>query len=152
MLILLFILWFVLNGRVTLEVTLWGVGVTALIYFFLCKFTAFSVKKDIKFCRNFFLIIAYFAVLLKEIFMSNFNIVKVILKPKTTPVPEIVHIYIDIKSDFLKTMLANSITLTPGTITVNVEGNHFTVYSLDKSMIDGFENSTLVKLARKMEG
>ena len=49
-------------------------------------------------------------------------------------------------------MLANSITLTPGTITVDLEGNHFTVYSLDKSMIDGFENSTLVKLARKMEG
>ena len=152
MLILLFILWFVLNGRVTLEVTLWGVGVTALIYFFLCKFTAFSVKKDIKLCRNFFLIIAYFGVLLKEIFVSNFNIVKVILRPKMTPVPEIVHIYIDIKSDFLKTMLANSITLTPGTITVDLEGNHFTVYSLDKSMIDGFENSTLVKLARKMEG
>ena len=152
MLILLFILWFVLNGRITLEVTLWGVGVTALIYFFLCKFTAFSVKKDIKLCRNFFLIIAYFGVLLKEIFVSNFNIVKVILRPKMTPVPEIVHIYIDIKSDFLKTMLANSITLTPGTITVDLEGNHFTVYSLDKSMIDGFENSTLVKLARKMEG
>ena len=152
MLILLFILWFVLNGRVTLEVTLWGVGVTALIYFFLCKFTVFSVKKDIKLCRNFFLIIAYFGVLLKEIFVSNFNIIKVILKPKMTPVPEIVHIYIDIKSDFLKTMLANSITLTPGTITVDLEGNHFTVYSLDKSMIEGFENSTLVKLVRKMEG
>ena len=38
MLILLFILWFVLNGRITLEITLWGVFVVALIYFFLCEF------------------------------------------------------------------------------------------------------------------
>lgn len=152
MLILLFVLWFVLNGRVTLEVTLWGVFVVSLVYFFLCKLTNFSLKKDIKFCRKFLLIIAYFGVLLKEIFVSNINIVKVILKPKITPVPEIVHMHIDIKSDFIKTLLANSITLTPGTITVDLEGDHFTVYSLDKSMIDGFENSTLVKLARKIEG
>lgn len=152
MLILLFVLWFVLNGRITLEITLWGVFVVALIYFFLCKFTNFSLKKDKKFCRKFLLIIAYFGVLLKEIFVSNINIVKVILRPKKTPVPEIVHMYIDIKSDFIKTLLANSITLTPGTITVDLEGNHFVVYSLDRTMIDGFENSTLVKLARKIEG
>ena len=110
------------------------------------------MKKDKKFCRKFLLIIAYFGVLLKEIFVSNINIVKVILRPHKTPVPEIVHMYIDIKSDFIKPLLANSSTLTPGTITVDLEGDHFTVYSLDRTMIDGFENSTLVKLARKIEG
>ena len=82
MLILLFVLWFVLNGRITLEVTLWGVFVVAAVYFFLCKLTSFSLKKDMKFCRKFLLIIAYFGVLLKEIFVSNINIVKVILNPK----------------------------------------------------------------------
>ena len=152
MLILLFVLWFVLNGRITLEITLWGVFVVALIYFFLCKFTSFSMKKDKKFCRKFLLIIAYFGVLLKEIFVSNINIVKVILRPHKTPVPEIVHMYIDIKSDFIKTLLANSITLTPGTITIDLDENNYTVHALRFEYIDGIENSNLLKLLKKMEG
>ena len=152
MFIVLLIIWFVLNGRFTVEITLYGIGVSAAVYFVLCKLTNFSFKKDIKFCKNIGLIFAYFAVLLKEIFLSNANIVKVIFERKKTPTPEIVHLHLGIKSKFLNTLVANSITLTPGTITVDLEGDHFIVYCLDKTMIEGFENSTLVKLARKMEG
>lgn len=150
--IILLLIWFILNGRFTLEVTLWGVPVVALVYFFMCKFTHFNFQKDKKFCRNFFLIIAYFCVLMKEIFISNINIIKVIFGPKGKTKPEIVQIHIDIKSEFLRTLVANSITLTPGTISIDVEGDLFTVYSLKREMIDGFENSTLVRLAKKMEG
>lgn len=152
MFIVLLIIWFVLNGRFTVEITLYGIGVSAAVYFVLCKLTNFSFKKDIKFCKNIGLIFAYFAVLLKEIFLSNANIVKVIFERKKTPTPEIVHLHLGIKSKFLNTLVANSITLTPGTITVDLENDHFIVYCLDKTMIEGFENSTLVKLARKMEG
>ena len=35
---------------------------------------------------------------------------------------------------------------------VDVEDDLFTVYSLKREMIDGFENSTLVRLAKRMEG
>ena len=150
--IILLLIWFILNGRFTLEVALWGLGVSSFVYFFLCKFTHFSFQKDKKFCRNFFLLIAYFGVLLKEIFISNINVIKVIFGPKEKTAPEIVKIHIDIKSEFLRTLVANSITLTPGTISIDVEGNLFTVYSLKREMIDGFENSTLVKLAKRMEG
>jgi len=154
--IILYLIWFVLNGRFELsseflQIALFGLGVTAFAYLFLCKFTEFSVEKDKRFCRNIFLFIAYLGVLLKEIFMSNITIVKAILKPKDTSNPEIVHLHLGIKSKFINTLIANSITLTPGTITVDLEGDHFVVYSLRKDMIDGFENSTLVKLAKKME-
>ena len=152
MFIILLGIWFVLNGRFTVEITLYGIGVSAVVYFVLCKLTDFSFKKDIKFCKNILFILAYFGVLLKEIFLSNVNIVKVIFERKKTPTPEIVHLHLGIKSKFLNTLVANSITLTPGTITVDLENDHFIVYCLDKTMIEGFENSTLVKLARKMEG
>ena len=89
---------------------------------------------------------------MKEIFISNINVIKVIFGPKGKTKPEIVQIHIDIKSEFLRTLVANSITLTPGTISIDVEGDLFTVYSLKRDMIDGFENSTLVRLAKKMEG
>ena len=48
-------------------------------------------------------------------------------------------------------MLANSITLTPGTITVSVEGDKFLVHCLDKELAAGLEDSVFVELLEEME-
>ena len=156
MFIILYLLWFVLNGKFELssaflEIALFGLFVTGLVYFFLCKFTDFSFEKDKKFCRNFFLFVYYLAVLLKEIFASNFNVVKTILRKGDNSSPEIVRLNLGIKSKFVNTLIANSITLTPGTITVDLEGDVLVVYSLRRDMIDGFEDSKLVRIAKRME-
>ena len=58
---------------------------------------------------------------------------------------------VDIESEFLRFVLANSITLTPGTITVDVDDNHFCVHALDYTMAEDIENSVFVKLLVKME-
>ena len=55
------------------------------------------------------------------------------------------------KSDTSKFLLANAITLTPGTITVSVEGDRFTVHCLDKEMAEGIETSVFVQLLEKLE-
>ena len=57
----------------------------------------------------------------------------------------------DLKTRFGRFLLANSITLTPGTITVRVEENRFTVHCMSRDMIDGINDGALVKLIRKME-
>lgn len=151
MFIILLGIWFILNGRFTLEITLYGIVMCSVVYFFLCKLTDFSFEKDKKFCKKFLLIIVYLGVLLKEIFLSNINIVKIILSPKIDTKPEIVHLHLGIKSKFFNTLIANSITLTPGTITVDLIDDHFVVYCLNRDIIDGFENSSLVQLVRKLE-
>ena len=48
-------------------------------------------------------------------------------------------------------LLANSITLTPGTITVSVEDDRFCVHCLDKELAEGMEDSVFVKLLEEME-
>ena len=48
-------------------------------------------------------------------------------------------------------LLANSITLTPGTITVSVDGNRFTVHCLDKSLAVGLADSAFVKMLHEFE-
>ena len=48
-------------------------------------------------------------------------------------------------------IMANSITLTPGTITASVDGNTYTVHCLSREMIDGIESSTFVRLLQKLE-
>jgi len=47
--------------------------------------------------------------------------------------------------------LANSITLTPGTITVDLHDNHFLVHALDAAMVDGLDDGVFVQQLMKME-
>ena len=51
-----------------------------------------------------------------------------------------------------KVALANSITLTPGTITVSLEGSNLLVHALNKDIADGLEGSIFEKLLARMEG
>ncbi len=151
MFLLLFGLWLILNGRVTLEVCLFGVAISALIYLFMCRFMNYSLKKDLRLMRLGFLGIGYIFVLLKEIFISNFKVMGIILFKRIPITPSMTEVRVELKSEMAKTILANSITLTPGTITVKVEGDVYTVHCLSSELIEGIEDSTFVKLLKKME-
>ena len=65
--------------------------------------------------------------------------------------PVLAHFTVDLKTQTGKTLLANAITLTPGTITVNIDGNHFAVHCLDKSIAVGMDSSSFVKVITKLE-
>ena len=55
------------------------------------------------------------------------------------------------KADFGKAILANSITLTPGTITVHVRDDLFMVHCLDRELAEGLEDSEFEQRLEKME-
>ena len=57
----------------------------------------------------------------------------------------------DLKSAPARIMLANSITLTPGTITVSLTGDEYVVHCLDKSLAEGINSSIFVTLLRRLE-
>ena len=65
--------------------------------------------------------------------------------------PVLVKIHTNLKSEVARVMLANSITLTPGTITVSLRGQELLVHCLDKSLAEGMENSEFVKLLEALE-
>ena len=78
---------------------------------------------------NLFKIIAYFIFLIKEIYISGFStILKIITGDVHT---DIVTINTELKDDFKKSILANSITLTPGTVTLDLKGQELKVLWLD---------------------
>lgn len=151
MFFVLYGLWLILNGRITLEICLFGVALCALIYLFMCKFMDFSVRKDLRLMRNFGYAIAYFFVLLKEIFVSNFKVMAIVLFKRIPITPALTEVRVQLRSRITRTILANSITLTPGTITVKVEEDVFTVHCLSAELIEGIEDSHFVRLLRKME-
>ena len=57
----------------------------------------------------------------------------------------------NLKSDFTRMLLANSITLTPGTITVSMEDGEYTIHCLDTSLSEGLENSDFEKALMKLD-
>ena len=58
---------------------------------------------------------------------------------------------VTLKTELGRALLANSITLTPGTITVSLSENHYVVHCLDKKFGEGLDSSIFVRLIADME-
>lgn len=152
MYILLLLFWIILNGKITLEILAFGVVFAAAIFWFMCKFLDYSPRYELCVARNTIWILTYFVVLIIEIFKSAIAVYKRVYSRKIEIQPQMVFFDVDIESEFLRFVLANSITLTPGTITVDVDGKHFCVHALDYTLAEGIENSVFIKMLKIMEG
>lgn len=151
MLLLFFIVWVVFNGRLTLEIALFGVAVAGAVFAFVCKFMGYSLQKELRFYKKIPSFCQYLYYLVKEIIAANITVSRMILTRKEQMEPVIVHVHTDLKTETARMMLANSITLTPGTITVALTENDLLVHCLDKSLSQGMEDSVFVRLLHKME-
>ena len=68
--------------------------------------------------------------LLREIALANWQVLKVVLDPRMPIDPALIRFRTSLTTSVGRTTLANSITLTPGTITVEVSGEEFLVHAL----------------------
>ncbi|MFQ5588956.1 MAG: Na+/H+ antiporter subunit E [Nitrospiria bacterium] len=72
--------------------------------------------------------IRYLVVFLIEVVKANIDVVKIVLSPKLNMTPGIIAYKMDVTTDAGITLLANSITLTPGTLSVDVSEDKKTLY------------------------
>jgi multicomponent Na+:H+ antiporter subunit E len=80
--------------------------------------------------------IAYIPWLLYQIVSSNIHVALVALSKKKPIDPRIIRFKTKLESDISWVTLANSITLTPGTITMDIKDGEFFVHALDKKVAD----------------
>ena len=73
----------------------------------------------------------YFFVFIIALIKSNFDVARRVLSPKLDINPGIVVFKTKLKNDFAKMVLANSITLTPGTLTVDVIKDNYYIHWID---------------------
>ena len=149
MYLLLFFFWIILNGRLTAEIVILGLIFAALIYAFLWKFMGLTWEREKSFWKHFLWGVQYIAILLKEIAVANLVVLKIVLSPKKKVHPVIVGFDAPLKNHILQVILADSITLTPGTITVRLYEEKFEVHCLDESMAEGINDSIFVKMLKK---
>lgn len=151
MLLLFFLIWIIFNGRLTLEIAVFGAVISGLMLGFLCKFMDYSIRKEWLFYKKIPAFCRYIFLLVREIVKANLTVCRMIVTRKEIVEPVIVRVHADLKTETARVILANSITLTPGTITVSMTGQELLVHCLDKSLAEGMEDSDFVKLLQKME-
>ncbi len=125
--IILMFIWLALTLSFEKEELVVGFIVSIILSFALYKsyqkigFPKFSIKRII------FLFI-YILVLLKEIIIANIDVAYRIIHPKLPIKPGIVIIKTELKQDLAKMILANSITLTPGTFTLDINDDGLLIH------------------------
>lgn len=151
MFVLFFLIWIIFNGQFTLEIAAFGIVIAGAIYWFICKFLDYSPRNDIILGKRFFLLLHYVCVLVVEILKANGAVFRMIYSAKYEIEPAVVHFKTTLHSTFARVLLANSITLTPGTITVSLKDDEYVVHCLDKELALGIDSSIFVKLLERIE-
>lgn len=151
MYIFYFLVWVIFNGQITLEITVFGLVVAAAVYAFTCKFLDWSPSKDMVLIRKSGLLIQYTGLLIWEIIKANMAMIRMTVAPNVEPDPVIVRIRTKLQSKTARVLLANSITLTPGTITVSLEEDELMVHCLDRSFSEGLQDSSFERALLKLE-
>ena len=148
--VLFFVLWIIFNGRITLEIVLFGLAVTGIVALFAYKVIGYPASADRKVLRNLPLFLLYMIVLILEIIKAALAVMGLVLHAED-PEPVIVEFHSGFQSRLQNVLLANSITLTPGTITVFQGGDHFVVHCLRREYAEGIEDSSFVRLLRRVK-
>jgi multicomponent Na+:H+ antiporter subunit E len=88
----------------------------------------------------------YWLKLLREIVVSNVDVVRAIVSPRMAIEPHFLTVRTRQTTDLGKVILANSITLTPGTVTVDLQGDELLVHALTRSSGQAVEDGQLDRL------
>lgn len=123
----LMLFWIMLDGSVAPDVLIVGAIACALVA--LLYRDGLPIVTEARFTRRAAVAaIGYFFYFLKELVKANLHVAAVVLDPSLPVHPGIVKVHTGLKSRMARLLLANSITLTPGTLTVEIEGEWIWVH------------------------
>jgi len=121
---------YVLLAGFQLQELLLGVLVSGVLTVILANLVNYTI--DYRFpVRLLLFIFAYLPVFMWQLILSNIDVARRVLSPKIPLNPGFVKIHTDLKGEFAKLALANSITLTPGTLSIDVDGEDLYIHTVD---------------------
>jgi len=146
----LFCLWVILSGNFDLFHLSLGV-ISCLVVTFFSKDLLFPEPSTTGVFHTWIRFTTYIPWLLYQILMANLHVLYLVFHPRMMDLidPQIIRFQSRLKGDLALLTFANSITLTPGTITVYVSINGvFTVHALDKQSREGLPGEMERRIAR----
>ena len=150
-LLFLWALFVALNGRLTLEIALIGLAVAVMAFMFMCAYLEWSLQKEKRFFLRLPRLCAYAVKMWVEIAKANLATVRWVYG-RRPPHSAIVTIRPFLEARWQMQTLANSITLTPGTLSLECDDDTIVVHCLDESMAEGLDDSKMERDIREMGG
>ncbi len=146
----LFGLWLLLSGHYTPLFFFLGALSTAVSVFFAHRMDAFDDEgvPVIHVSRK---IWTYLPWLVWEVARSNIAVARIVLSPKLKISPTVVSFRARQETDLGRVIMANSVTMTPGTITVAVTGRDLYVHALYRGATDGIEEGAMNRKVAELE-
>ncbi len=134
--VLMFILWVLMSGLFDAFHLTLGLLSSALVAVLSHNLLFQKEKPLTERVAEGFRFVSYAIWLLAQITLANLHVIKLALT--TRPMDKVLNPYIFtfktfLKHDFSRFVLANSITLTPGTVTIRVKGDTFYVHAIDEA-------------------
>ena len=96
--------------------------------------------------------VAYWSWLGWEILKANVDVARLIVDPRLPIDPRVIEVEGHERSEVGLVTYANSITLTPGTVTVDVEGNRLQVHALTAAAAEALQTGDMDQRVAAMEG
>jgi multicomponent Na+:H+ antiporter subunit E len=133
----LFLFWTLLTSSLSLTETLIGITVSL----FISELTFKLLEKEVNLIsmsfNQFIRLLFYIPYLIKEIIKANVDVAERVLRPDLPVSPMIIRFRFPLKTPLSQTTMANSITLTPGTLTVDAdEEGIFYVHCLAEAHVE----------------
>ncbi len=141
--IILFILWLALTGTFNLA----ELGTGAVLSIVIPLLTPYAISQmGLRWFapKRIIGILLYSLLFFKALLIANLDVAKRVLSPKLNINPGIVKIKTELTSDVGKMLLANSITLTPGTLTVDIKGEYLFIHWINVESQDIIEATKII--------
>ena len=140
---LLLATWLLLTWSVNPQDVFAGVGVSLLLAAALGSIYP-AVPERLCHPRRWLWFLAYVPYFLYACIKANFDVAYRVLHPDVPIRPGIVKVHTTLQSDLAKTFLANSITLTPGTLTVDIDGQDLYIHWINVTTDDPQKQTELI--------
>ena len=150
----LVVLWVLLSGHYTILMLSFGLLSVMLVVLLALRMDVADheghpLHLDLK------ALVIYWCWLMKEIFIANIYVCRLILNPAMPISPTVIAIRSSQSSDLARVIFANSITLTPGTVTIDVDGDITEVHAITEeaatSLLQGSMDARVTALESRSE-
>lgn len=141
--------WLIVSGSFDIQHLVAGSIVSTLISCY--SITIFNYKLKIFNITKILLFVKFIIALIIEITKANVYVARIVLHPALPISPGFVRIKTGLKSEFLIAILANSISLTPGTLSVDVDKDEILVHLLTAESGKNLNKWIILRILKKLE-
>lgn len=134
--IVAYLLWLLFNASLEQQVLLFGVPVALAVGTLCSRFLFTGFKASYLSPMRFAYLVMYAADFIFSVFKSNISMAIMILQPKLDIVPAVFRIAMRTRSDWVVAGVSNSITLTPGTLTLDADDGFIYVHWIKAVELD----------------